>query len=163
MHQARRTSLGWINGKLHDFSPWMSSARASNEDRWRLQVTCSGSGCLQDCMCIWQGDRCISAHRCHSDSGLDDHHNYSQNWITIARAMGVRNRYVQTSMSSSLMTCHHLPWCRILPLNPRGTPCCHDRRVALFLSTHLQGTTTEPNWLGVCRRACLSKNGVDSQ
>ena len=45
-HQARKTSLGWINRKLW-LLPWMST-RTSTEDRWRLQVMCSGSGCLQD-------------------------------------------------------------------------------------------------------------------
>ena len=33
-HQARKTSLGWINGKLW-FLPWMS-IEASSEDGWRL-------------------------------------------------------------------------------------------------------------------------------
>ena len=46
--QARKTSLGWINGKLWHL-PW-TSARASTEDGWRLQVMCSGHGCLQNCM-----------------------------------------------------------------------------------------------------------------
>ena len=46
--QARKTSLGWINGKLQ-LLPW-KSVGASTEDGWRLQVTCSGSGCLQDHM-----------------------------------------------------------------------------------------------------------------
>ena len=55
--QARKTSLGWINGKLW-LLPW-TSTRACTVDRWRLQVACSGSGCLRDCMC-WQRDRCLS-------------------------------------------------------------------------------------------------------
>ena len=46
--QARKTSLGWINGKLW-LLPWTSTG-ASTEDRWRLQVMCSGNGCLQDCI-----------------------------------------------------------------------------------------------------------------
>ena len=49
--QASKTSLGCINGKL-----WRSSVDihhgASTDDGWRLQVMCSGSGCLQDHMCI---------------------------------------------------------------------------------------------------------------
>ena len=43
-HQGRKTSLGWINGKLW-LLLWMSTG-ASTEDGWRLQVTCSGCGCL---------------------------------------------------------------------------------------------------------------------
>ena len=53
--QTSKTSLGWINGKLQ-FLPWMSTG-ASTEHRWRLQVTCSESGCLQDCVCVF-GRRC---------------------------------------------------------------------------------------------------------
>ena len=52
-HQARKTSLGWINRK-----PWLlpwASAGASTEDGWRLLVMCSGSGCLQDHMCLAGG------------------------------------------------------------------------------------------------------------
>ena len=52
-HQARNTSLGWINRKL-----WLllwTSTRASTEDRWRLQVMCSGHGYLQDCMHLAEG------------------------------------------------------------------------------------------------------------
>ena len=52
-HQARKTSLGWINGKLW-LLLWMS-IRASTEDGWRLQVTCSGSGCLQDHIHLAEG------------------------------------------------------------------------------------------------------------
>ena len=47
------------------------------------------------------------------------------------------------SVLSSLMTCYHLPWCGILPLNQRGTLAA-ERRVALFpqcISKELQGTT----------------------
>ena len=43
-HQARKTSLGWINGKLQ-LLPW-TSTRASIEDGWRFQVMCGGCGCL---------------------------------------------------------------------------------------------------------------------
>ena len=43
-HQARKTSLGWINGKLH-LLPWMS-ARVSTEDGWRFQAMCRGHGCI---------------------------------------------------------------------------------------------------------------------
>ena len=49
--QARKTSLGLISGKLQ-LLPWVSTG-ASTEDRWRLQVMCSGSWCLQDHACIW--------------------------------------------------------------------------------------------------------------
>ena len=52
-HQARKTSLGWISGKL--WLLWWTSARASNENGWRLQVMCSGSGCLQDHMHLLEG------------------------------------------------------------------------------------------------------------
>ena len=51
--QASKTSLGWINERLWLLS-WMST-RASTEDGWRLQVTCSGSGCLQDHMHLVEG------------------------------------------------------------------------------------------------------------
>ena len=52
-HQTRKTSLGWINGKLW-LLPWMS-ARASTKDGWRLQVMCSGSGCIQDHVNLVEG------------------------------------------------------------------------------------------------------------
>ena len=51
--KARKTSLGWINRKLW-LLPW-TSATVSTEDGWRLQVMCSGSGCLQDPMCLAEG------------------------------------------------------------------------------------------------------------
>ena len=51
--QARKISLGWINGKLW-LLLWMFT-RASTEDGWRLQVTCSGSECLQYHMCLAEG------------------------------------------------------------------------------------------------------------
>ena len=44
--QARKTSLGWINGKLW-LLPWLSTG-ASTEDGWRFQVICSGCGCWQN-------------------------------------------------------------------------------------------------------------------
>ena len=43
----------WINRKLQ-LHPWMS-AGACTEDRWRLQVMCSGHGCLQDHICLAEG------------------------------------------------------------------------------------------------------------
>ena len=43
-HQDRKTSLVWINGKLW-LLPWTSTG-ASTVNGWRLQVMCSGSGCL---------------------------------------------------------------------------------------------------------------------
>ena len=52
-HQTSKTSLGRINGKLC-LLPWMSTG-VSTEDGWRLQVMCSGSGCLQDHMCLAEG------------------------------------------------------------------------------------------------------------
>ena len=51
--QASKTSLGWIRGKLR-LLLWMS-AGASTKDGWRLQVMSSGSGCLQDHMCLAEG------------------------------------------------------------------------------------------------------------
>ena len=51
--QTSQTSLGWINGKLWPL-PWMST-RVSTEDWWRLQVMCSGNGCLQDHMRLAEG------------------------------------------------------------------------------------------------------------
>ena len=51
--QARKTCLGWINGKLW-LLLWMST-EASTEDGWRFQDTCSGSGCLQDCLHLAKG------------------------------------------------------------------------------------------------------------
>ena len=52
-HQSIQTSLGWINGKLW-LLPWTSTG-ASKEDGWSLQVTCSWSGSLQDCMHLAEG------------------------------------------------------------------------------------------------------------
>ena len=58
-HQPRKTSLGWINGKLW-LLPW-TSAGASYEDGWRIQVMCSECGCLhwhsgqQDCVHLVEG------------------------------------------------------------------------------------------------------------
>ena len=54
-HQARKTTLGWINGKLL-LLLWMSTG-ASTEDGWRFQVMCSGCGCLP-----WQNGQ--KAHVC---------------------------------------------------------------------------------------------------
>ena len=51
--QARKTSLEWINRKIQ-LLPWMSTG-VSTEDGWRLQVTCSGSGHLQDCVHLVEG------------------------------------------------------------------------------------------------------------
>ena len=50
---ASKTSLGWINGKLW-LLPWMST-RASTDDGWRLQVMCSGCGCLMEHVCLAEG------------------------------------------------------------------------------------------------------------
>ena len=80
--QASKTSLGWINRQLQ-LLPWMS-ARASSEDGWRLQVMCSGSGCLQDHMHLAEGVD-ISSLLMPLDNGLNDCHDYSQNWVTVAR------------------------------------------------------------------------------
>ena len=41
-HQARKTSLGWINGKLWLLT-WMSTG-TSTEDGWKFQAMCSGHG-----------------------------------------------------------------------------------------------------------------------
>ena len=84
-HQASKTSLGWINGKFQ-LLPWMST-RASTEDQWRLQVMCSGSGCLQNCMHLAEGWT-SSAHRCHRDSRLNNCHDYSQNWVHSCKMIG---------------------------------------------------------------------------
>ena len=51
--QASKTSLGWINRKLW-LLPWTSTG-VSTEDGWILQVMCSGSGCLQDCVHLAEG------------------------------------------------------------------------------------------------------------
>ena len=51
-HQVSKTSMAWIDGKL--LLPWMSTG-ASTEERWRLQVTCSGNGCLQDHVHLAEG------------------------------------------------------------------------------------------------------------
>ena len=48
-----KTSLWRINGRL-----WLllwTSTRASTEDGWRLQVTCSGCGHLKDHICLVEG------------------------------------------------------------------------------------------------------------
>ena len=51
---------------------------------WKLQVTCRGSGCLQDCMHLAEGVD-ICSPLMPLDSGLNDCHNYSQNWVMVAR------------------------------------------------------------------------------
>ena len=81
--QATKTSLRWINGKLQ-LLLW-TSTRASTEDRWRLQVMHSGSGCLQDCMCLAEGVD-VSSLSMTSGSELNDHHDYSLNWFMVARS-----------------------------------------------------------------------------
>ena len=81
-HQASKTSLGWINRKLW-LLPWMST-RASTDDGWRLQVMCSGSQCLQDCMHLAEGLD-VPNPLMLPDSGLNDCHYYSQNWVMVAR------------------------------------------------------------------------------
>ena len=157
LHQASKTSLGWINGELC-LLPSMST-RASTEDRWRLQVTCSESGYLQDCMHLAEGYT-SPACRCHEI--LD--------WMTTTTTHGTESWHqdhwgyvtgMYPSMSSFLMTCHHPPWCGILPLIQRGTPTANVR-VALFpqlIYEEPQGTTIEPNWPRRGTRACLTKNG----
>ena len=95
------------------------------------------------------------------DSRLVDHHNCSQNWVMVARPLGYEMG-VHPSMSSFFVIHHHLPWCRILPLNCRGTPAANIR-VASF--PHLiheepkepQRTTAELNQLDLGMRACLNK------
>ena len=77
--QASKTSLGWINGKL-----WLLLWRASTEDVWRPQVKCSGSGCLQDHLHLAEGVD-VSSLPMPSDSKLNDYHDYSQNWVMVAR------------------------------------------------------------------------------
>ena len=64
-HQARKTSLGWINRKLW-LILWMS-AGASTEDGWRFQVMCSGHGHLH-----WQ-------------NGQQDHVCLVEEWMSTCR------------------------------------------------------------------------------
>ena len=52
-HPVRKTSLGFINGKLW-LPPWMT-ARASTDDRWRFQVMCSRCECLLDHIHLAEG------------------------------------------------------------------------------------------------------------
>ena len=80
--QASQTSLGWINWELW-LLPWTSTG-VSTEDGWRLQVMCSESGCLQDHVYLAEGVD-ISSLLMPSDSGLNNHHNYSWNWVMVAR------------------------------------------------------------------------------
>ena len=80
--QTSQTSLGWINGKLL-LLPWMST-RASTDDGWSLQVTCNGSEFLQDHMYLAEGVD-VSSLLMPSDSRLNDCHDYSWNWLTVAR------------------------------------------------------------------------------
>ena len=63
--QARKTSLGWINGKL-----WLllrTSTEASTEDGWRFLVIYSGHGCLhgqigwQDHVHLVEGQMAVDA------------------------------------------------------------------------------------------------------
>ena len=81
-YQASKASLGSIKGKL-----WLllwTSTRASTEDGQRLQVTCSGSGCLQDHMHLAEGVD-VSSTLMPLDSRLNDCHDYSWNWVMVAR------------------------------------------------------------------------------
>ena len=48
-----KTSIGWINRKL--WLPLWTSAGASTEDGWRLQVTCSRQGSLMDHIHLAEG------------------------------------------------------------------------------------------------------------
>ena len=73
--QSSQTPLGWIKGKL--WLPW-TSARASTEDGWRLQVTCSGSESVQECIHMVEGVDVFHSQM-PSDSVLDDCHDYSWN------------------------------------------------------------------------------------
>ena len=86
--QTSQTSLGWINGKLW-LLPWMSTG-ASTEDRWRLQVMCSWSGCLEDHIHLAEGVD-ASSLLMPLGSRLNDCHDYSQNWVTVATPYGVWN------------------------------------------------------------------------
>ena len=81
-HQVSKTSLGCINGNLQ-LLPWTSTV-AFIEDRWRLQVMCSGSGCLQDCMHLAE-DVDISSPSLTLNRRLNNHHDYSWNWVMVAR------------------------------------------------------------------------------
>ena len=80
--QTSKTSLGWINGKLW-LLPW-TSTRSSTEGGRRLQVMCSGSGCLQDSMHLAE-DVDVSSQSMPLDSRLNDQHDYSWNWVMVAR------------------------------------------------------------------------------
>ena len=79
-HQARKTSLGWINGKLW-LLPWMLT-RASTDDGWRFQAMCSRHGCLlqrneqEDHVCLVEG--WMETHRCQQIA----------NWLTTMTTHG---------------------------------------------------------------------------
>ena len=91
-HQARKTPLGWINGKL-----WLllwTSTRVSTEDRWRFQVMCSGHGCLP-----WQNGQ--KAYMCLVEAQMSTCRYQWTGWLLWlltdlecgSKTTGVWNRY----------------------------------------------------------------------
>ena len=65
---------------------------------------------------------------------------------------------MQPSVSSFSMISHHIPRCRILPLNHRGTPAANIR-VALFphlIKEEPQVPTAVPNQQDLGMRVCLN-------
>ena len=110
--QTSRTSLGWINGKL-----WLllwTSTETSTEDRWRLQVKCGGSGCLQDCVHLGEGvDISSPSMPLYSDWMIAMTTHRTESWLQDHRGY-VTGKCPPVSRFST--TYHHLPWHRMLPL-----------------------------------------------
>ena len=124
---ASKTSLGWINRKL-----WLltwTSARASTEDRWRLQVTCSGCRCQKEYIHLAKGMMSLPV----------DVIRWWTPWLTqllmeLGHSLqdqkgGAMGKY--SSMSGGWTNWHLPPWHGILPPNERGTPATSEK-VALY-------------------------------
>ena len=124
---ASKTSLGLINGKLW-LLPWTSTG-ASTYDGWRLQVMCSGCGCLKEHIYLAEGMTSVPV----------DAIGWWTPWLTqllteLGHGLqglkgGVMGKY--PSMSGFMTNWCFLPWCRVLPPNRRGT-IATNWRVALY-------------------------------
>ena len=123
-HQARKTSLGWINGKLW-LLPWTSTG-ASTKDGWRLQVMCQWVWMFTG-LHVFGGGMDVLACGCHwiADwmTAMTTHMELSHSSKTIGGMKWICTPLCQVSS----MICHHLPWCRILLLNHRGTSATNTK------------------------------------
>ena len=124
---ASKTSLVWINGKLW-LLPW-TSAEASTEDGWRLQVMCSGCRHWKEHVHLAKGMMLLPADAIRwwtpwltqllteLGHGLQDQKGGIMDWYP--------------SMSGGWMSWHLPPWHRVLPPTWRGTLAA-GRKVALY-------------------------------